>query len=271
MSLATIREMRSFLTIFILIIIAACKTTKLQPKIATDKNDPRIKTLVGTWYSLKDPISLTPTKYIKTPQDSCIVLTINKNGSMTIENQISHTKNINKWILEGNRFYYQLNVQKEIYSVNSITISGSELHIKFLGYKNVYMPFLCGYESIEYPMNDNVFDYPTNERARFGSTRDAFSIYINEKIKISENTKEGSECSVLIKTNCQGEVVEAKLIGKTIFLKKNEFEEAIIAVVEKMPKWNPATKRDLAKIEPINGSNRFTLTYQGGKVNVVEG
>ncbi|MBA3971718.1 MAG: hypothetical protein H0X46_06155 [Bacteroidetes bacterium] len=220
---------------------------------------------------MKEPNEDRPSKFTKKVQDSCIVWTINKNGSIITENQIGHTENTNKWILEDNKLYVQLNLEKELYSVNLLTMSESELQIKFLGYKNIYMPFLCGYELMDYPMNDNVFEYPTNDRARFGSTKDDFSKYINEKIKISDNTKEGTKCNVFIKTNCNGEVVEAKIIGKTIFANKNEFEKSILEAVEKMPKWNPATKRDLAKIEPINGGNRFTFTYQAGKVNIIEG
>lgn len=264
--------MKSILTILLLFFLIACKTNKLKPKITTDKNDYRIKALVGKWYSIKDPYADRPTKYTKTVHDSCIRWTINKNGTIFIENLISHTKNKNKWILKNNKLYIQLNQQKEYYIVNLLTtVSESELQVKFLGYKNVFMPFLCNYESMEYPMNDNVFEYPTNDRARFGSTKDDLANYITKNIKFSENIKEATNCSVLIKTNCDGEVVEAKLIGKTIFSKITDFEKSIIEVIEKMPKWNPATKRNLSKIEPINGDNRFLFTYEGGKIIVREG
>lgn len=264
--------MKSILTILLLIFLTACKTSKHRPKITTDKNDPRIKTLVGNWYSKKDPYADRPTKYIKTVQDSCIIWTINKNGTIIIENLISKTTAKCRWILKNNKFYIQLNLEKEFYAVNLLNaISESELQVKFLGYKNVFMPLLCDYESMAYPMNDNVFEYPTNDRARFGANKDDLANYITKKIKFSENVKEETSCNVLIKTNCNGEVVEAKIIGKTIFSKKTDFEKSIIEVIEKMPKWNPATKRNLAKIEPINGDNRFMFTYKGGKIIVREG
>ncbi len=264
--------MRFILTIFIVLILSACKTTKVQPKIATDKNDHRIKTLMGTWYSVKDPYADRPSKFTKTAHDSCIIWTINKNGTIVIENQISHAKNKNKWILKNNKFYIQLNLQKEFYIVNSLnTISETELKVKFLGYKNVCMPFLCNYESMEYPLNDNVIEYPTNDRARYGETKEDFSNYINKKNKFSASINEEINCSVFIKTNCSGEVVEAKVIGKTLFTKKTEFEKSIVAIIEKMPSWHPATKRNLAKTEPINGGNRFIFTYRSGKIIIVEG
>lgn len=264
--------MRLIAAIFILISFSACKTNKLQPKIATDKKDPRVKTLVGTWYSVKDPFADRPSKYTKTMGDTCVVWTIKKNGSIIIENQFSHQTSKSKWILQNNKFYIKLNLEKEIYAIHVInTVSESELQIKFLGYKNVYMPFLCGYESMQYPLNDNVFEYPTNDRARFGATKDDFANYINKTIKLPENIEESTQCSVLIKTNCNGEVVEAKLIGKTFFTEKTEFEKSIVQVIEKMPKWSPATKRDLAKIETINSGSRFLFTYKGGKIVVIEG
>lgn len=248
--------MKYIYIIFIALTIVACKTQKLQPKIATDKNDTRLKYIYGKWY--RDQGELKSIKFTRQLNDtSDLKVEFFKNSKYILLNKYNKEKPKieGQWFLVKDKLYYEnSNTYKGDATVFLIiTLTDTLLEYKYIGKKNIYESFLCANEQI----------YTVTETpAKYGTTNMDFKNYFSTNLKLSEQAKTfDTDCIVEFTINCNGEVCEVKPFTET----KTEFEKAIVTLLRQMPKWTPATMVG----KEVNYKLTYKFSYQNGQLKII--
>ena len=243
----------------VVLIMLSCRTQKLQPKISTDKNDQRIKLLVGTWYSIPQSGGGRATRFSKLPQDTTtIIYSFEKSGVFTRDNKVrpSDTKRKWLWFLVQDKLYLESSTVEKgkcaVYIINKIT--KTELELEYKKTKNVYEPFLCG---------DGYLYFITEIPAEFGNSSKDFEKYFTTNLKLSEQVKTtDTDFIVDFVVNCNGEVCEVRpRLGV-----RTEFDRAIMSLIKKMPRWRPGQQRG----QTINTKKQYMFIYENETLSIKE-
>jgi len=252
--------MKYIWTIIIALTIIACKTQKLQPKIATDKKDTRLISLYGKWYVMRVKEETKTIKFTRQVKDSAdLTVAFSKKGTYLLfnKNNKDKPKTEGQWFLVKDKLYYEnSNTYKGDANVFLIiTLNDTLLEYKYIGKKNIYEPFLCGDEQT-YSI--------TEVLPQYGTTNKDFENYFSTNLKLSEQAKTvDTDCIVEFIINCNGEVCEVR----PFIEKKTEFEKAIVTLLRQMPKWTPATMRG----KTVNFSKKYKFSYKSGQLKIREG
>jgi len=219
--------------VFLAFLLLAC--SKKTSIITTDSNDPRLKTISGTWYRIPYD-SYYVSKYNRIKNDSAFNTMTFLDEKTLLFSFLDRPKYNGKrqYFIKGNFLYTENYDNKYEYSkLEILKISSDSLELRQRGIKDITEPFLCG--------NGEIFKI-SMKPAVFGYSKNSFSDFINQNADSLDSYSDGDRAAIQFDVNCEGKV--CNVIHYENMYSKTKFAIQMKEIVKRMPDWQPGMQRE---------------------------